>query len=652
MSHWWQGYPWRMIQTNLREVDMADIDAETYAQQLADFGATVITLNAGGIIASYPTALDFQTQSPYLTGSSLRQIIDACHARGIRVIARMDFSKLRLPVYEKHPDWAYRDKDGQIVNYNGNVQTCPNGAYQQEKALEILREVLTNHPFDGVFCNMAGFLVVDYSGVYHGPCHCENCRRLFKEQYGLELSERDDPENPGYKKYAAFKSACMKAQKQRLVETVRAVSPEIAINGVDYIRTESGTEIGVAPWPYSASSNARQSAGPLRSRPADNASVDFMGFRYRESSVSAPLLALRQWQNLANAGSASLYIMGHLGNHKDQTALAASRPAFAFHQAHESLFAGLQSAARVLLARRPVMARTDPEGYGWVRVLTESHIPFDEIKLAEVTPELLTRYETVILPDVKQLSPAQGEMLDGFAQNGGTVVATGTTGGLACLGAEVTGCETGLMSTVFTLTPEEEDAFPRSRAAHFIVPGDTLYTVRWSAAAKTYLRLVPEHPFGPPELCYCTETNDTPALGVTPYGQGRGVYIPWLAGSFYYREGFDNTLHFLQDVLFTLCGLPQLAPGLTPMVELTLCQKPGQLVVQLVNGSGVWGNSCFAPLPVQNITLRLPGVKAAKATALRGGCAICDAEGETLLVTLDTLSDYEAIVLEIEGGSL
>ena len=44
--------------------------------------------------------------------------------------------------------------------------------------------------------------------------------------------------------------------------------------------------------------------------------------------------------------------------------------------------------------------------------------------------------------------------------------------------------------------------------------------------------------------------------------------------------------------------------------------------------------------------------KAAKATALRGGCAVCDAEGETLLVTLDTLSDYEAIVLEIEGGSL
>lgn len=169
----------------------------------------------------------------------------------------MDFSKLREGVFAKHPDWAYRDKNGDVVNYNGNIQTCPNGAYQKEKSLEILREVLTTHPFDGVFCNMSGFLVVDYSGVYHGPCHCENCKRLFKEQYGLDIPDRDDPRNPDYRKYAAFKSACTKAQRERLIQTVRSISSELAINNVDYIRTESATEIGVPQWQYSASCNAR-----------------------------------------------------------------------------------------------------------------------------------------------------------------------------------------------------------------------------------------------------------------------------------------------------------------------------------------------------------------------------------------------------------
>ena len=59
--NWWTNYPWRMIQTNLRETDMEDINAEEYAKDLADFGATVVLLNAAGIIASYDTKLDFQT---------------------------------------------------------------------------------------------------------------------------------------------------------------------------------------------------------------------------------------------------------------------------------------------------------------------------------------------------------------------------------------------------------------------------------------------------------------------------------------------------------------------------------------------------------------------------------------------------------------
>ena len=74
-QHWWYRYPWRMVQTNLREIDMADIDAEQFAQELADFGATVVTLNAGGILASYPSRLPYHTVSKYLTGSSLKEIL-------------------------------------------------------------------------------------------------------------------------------------------------------------------------------------------------------------------------------------------------------------------------------------------------------------------------------------------------------------------------------------------------------------------------------------------------------------------------------------------------------------------------------------------------------------------------------------------------
>lgn len=652
MSHWWEDYPWRMVQTNLREIDMENMDAKAYAKELADFGATVVTLNAAGIIASYDTGLACQPRSGFLTGDSLRDMIEACHAEGIRVIARTDFSKVRYPVYEAHPDWAYRDKDGQILNYNGDVQTCPSGEYQKEKTLEILRELLTSHPFDGVFCNMSGFLVVDYSGVYHGPCHCENCRRLFREKYGLEIPEKDDPKDPAYARYSAFKNEVIKENRRRLIETVRSISPEIAINGTDYIRTESATEIGVPQWQFSASSNARLTAGPDRTRPADNASVDFLGFRYRDTSVSPAQMALRQWQNLASAGSVSLYIMGTLSNHRDRSGLAPSRRAFTFFKEHEEYFAGLTSAARVLLLHKNLMARIDQEAAGWVRALTALHIPFDEVKQAEFDRESLKGKELLILPDAGTLKKEQCEIIDEFASGGGMVVATGTTGmrqdltALKCLGIEeVEGTDAGLMSSVLMVSEKEGERFPASLNAPYIAFGSEFVRVRTKAEAQGYLQFIPEHPFGPPERCYFTEVTERPGVTVYPFGKGKGIYLPWKAGTFYYAEGYQNTLNVISDVLHSICGLPDLAPGLTPMAELVLCRKAGTIVVQLVNASGVFANSYFDPLPIRDIRLLLPEVKGT-ARALNGGMATSKNTEQGLEITLNVLHEYEMLIIE------
>src|SRR5262245_48414869 len=112
MSDWWRTYPWREIQTNLREIDMIDIRADQVVADLRRFQATLLMINAAGIIASYPTELPYHFQSPYLSGDSLQQIITACHAAGIRVVARTDFSKVRYPIYEMHPEWAYRTASG------------------------------------------------------------------------------------------------------------------------------------------------------------------------------------------------------------------------------------------------------------------------------------------------------------------------------------------------------------------------------------------------------------------------------------------------------------------------------------------------------------------------------------------------------------
>lgn len=569
-KHWWEGYPWRMIQTNLREPDMEDMDAKRYVQDVKEFGATVVMLNAAGIVASYDTQAPFHTRSEYLRGDSLRDLLDECRKAGIRVIARTDFSKVRYPLYEAHPDWAYRTADGEIYNCNGDVQVCPSSGYLKEGVYDILRELLTTFPFDGIFFNMSGAFVTGYDGKRYGPCMCETCRSAYREATGQD-APTGGMRDPGFMKYLGFQTKQIQANKVKQYRFMKELNPELAVNGFDYMRTECNTDIGRGPWVYGASSNVRANGG--WERIVDDASVDFMAFRYRDSSVSPALMALRQWQNLANGGSLSLYIMGRLDNHWDVSALAPTKRVFDFHREHEALFSGLTSAANVLLVQKGGMGG-DGEARGWVQALTESHIPFDEAKLSSLTVEQLEDKKLVILGGTGKLPEAQKVLLDGFAQNGGTVVVSGETPGLDCLGIKALGeRKKGLMSSVFEVGEEEKTIFPRCGSAPLIPIGADLQMAEFEEGTEQYLRLVPEHPFGPPERCYPVEATGHPGVTVHPYGAGRGVYIPWMVGSFYYSEGWQNTLNLIQDVLFGLCGLPELAPGLTPMVELTTAKR-------------------------------------------------------------------------------
>ena len=642
-KHWWEVTPWRMVQALFREIDMEDVDAERFAQDLADYDATVVNLNAAGILASYDTKLPYHTKSSYLTGSTLREMLDECHKRNIKVIARCDFSKIPFAVYEQHPDWAFRTADGGIVEQNGFVQTCQNGAYQQEKVPEILRELLTSYDFDGVYCNMSGFIATDYWGKIYGFCTCDKCKAGFKAAFNMDAPSKMDLRDPVSMRYMGYQSGCSKKLRSAMNQVIKAINPEIALDKVDFYRTESHTDIGEPIWIHSASSNSRLISGWDRSMVSDNANTDFMAFRYRESSVSPGVQELRQWQNLANSGCVSMFIMGRMDNHPDRTFYESSKKVFRFHKDHEDLLRGLVSAANVLLVCKDQLGREDPESYGWIRALTASHVPFDECKLGSLTPALLEREKVVILADVKMLKPDQVAMLDDFVRSGGTVVVSGESG-LARLNPEFLGVQVGpvrknCMSSVLKAT--ESDGMERCIRTPLIPFGTQLQEVIPGENTRGYLTLVPEHPFGPPEVCYCRETEDIPGVTVHRHGEGQGILIPWNIGTFYHKEGYTNTLNVMQEVLFGFCRIPQIAPDLHETVELVLSRKEGKTVISLINASGYFGNSFFKPIPMRDITLNIPGTFTA-ATALNGGKATINENG----IHLDVLNNFEMIVLE------
>jgi len=128
-KRWWES-PFRIFQTNIREID-AGLDEKRVVRDILSFGANTWLLNTAGIVSFYPSKLPFQHPSPWLkdrpSGDLIGDAIREAHANNIRVISRADFSKVHQDVYEAHPDWCFVSAKGQHQIYNGLYSTCPSG---------------------------------------------------------------------------------------------------------------------------------------------------------------------------------------------------------------------------------------------------------------------------------------------------------------------------------------------------------------------------------------------------------------------------------------------------------------------------------------------------------------------------------------------
>lgn len=91
---WWKQNNLRVIQTNLPAYEAATLNPDSLLKDLEACSANTLLINAGGIMAFYPTKLSFHYTNPYMKGNMLADVIQRCHQRGIKVIVRFDFSRV------------------------------------------------------------------------------------------------------------------------------------------------------------------------------------------------------------------------------------------------------------------------------------------------------------------------------------------------------------------------------------------------------------------------------------------------------------------------------------------------------------------------------------------------------------------------------
>ena len=335
---WWSNNNMRLIQNNMTDLNAA-MDVERWLDELKSFHCTVALVGVGGITSFYPTKLEYQVISPYLPEGRdlIREILDKCHAAGIRVMGRFDFGRTNEKFYSAHPDWYYHASDGRLLRCADTVTTCVTGWYQQEYSQKIVREALERYPdLDGVFFNAFGFSGWDYHGNNLGLCHCENCRKQFRAFSGMELPV--GPNDPAMPLYGQFQRKIVSQALKGMQQMIRSINPNICLStyspdGVDIIKNESNSGVG-RPLPFPLMNSSYNIAAARHVWPEQllgNCVINATDLRWRYAGVSPELTQIRLYENIAAGGYLDFCINGVFADYPDRSSLEAAKEVFRHH---------------------------------------------------------------------------------------------------------------------------------------------------------------------------------------------------------------------------------------------------------------------------------------------------------------------------------
>ncbi|MDX2432398.1 MAG: hypothetical protein QNK35_15780 [Bacteroides sp.] len=665
-AQWWLNEPYRMVQTNLREIDAKDFDIDVYVESILDVGANTVLINVGGIVANYYTDLEFQYRNPYLKFDLIEGVIGELHKAGIRVMGRFDFSKLNEELAAQKPEWLYVSISGENVNYNGQVHTSVNGGYQQEYSFKILSEALDRFPLDGVFFNMIGYQTRDYSQTYHGIDQSDADRDAFRVwSGGLDLPVKEDDADSVFRKYRQFKEESARELFYRISEHIKSYGDHIAIctythAGIDLYRKESHSNLWSErpAWEYSASHNVKSALGSWQDMQVSNAAVHFIDYQARHAADARFFTEKRLVQNIIQGAGLDFYCIGRLDNLEDRWVLDNVRRVFQFHKRNEKWLNGTHSEADVLLLH---------DGYrgveynGLFDFLSESHIQFDVMEHWRITdqdlPRELSEYKLIILPGIERMSQDACDFMDEYVSGGGKILATGFTSTSDEIGTPLNqyrlnslGVEAEFervpktQGCYFRIFEQEKSLLQNSllRYLDLVYVWEDIALCKAKEGAKMNLGYIPPAMIGPPEKCYYTEVTGIPGMISMDYGKGKSTLISFPIGSLYNHTRHYGHKILMESAIHSLLEYePEMTTNASALLEISqqVSDDGNYEWFGLLNHAGQLGNAFHQPLPLPGFTIKFKPQKEIESVRLLGN-------NET--VSISSMNEGQ-VSLQIEG---
>lgn len=502
--------PWyqravRWGQTNITELDSIQYDIDWWRDFWRRTCIQGVIVNAGGIVAYYPSKYSLQYRAQYLGDRDLYgELSDAAKEDGLYVLARMDSNRTTEEFYSAHPEWFAIDSNGDPYRAGNRYVTCIFSDYYESFLPGILEEVIERY-------QPQGFTDNSWSGLSRTQiCHCDNCARSFKDSCGYDLPTKVDWDSDAYRAWIRWNYDRRLEVWDLNNRTTQAAGGEDCL----WLGMTSGNI-------FHESIRFRDDRGIYaRSKIVmlDHQRRDQTGFQQNGDTAKRihgqlgwdklipesmsqydsgrPVFRLgakhepeaRMWMVEGIAGGIQPWWHFIGAYHEDRRGYRTAPPVMQWHEANEEYLVNRSPIATVGL----VWSQENVDFYGrdngnelvmlpyngMMQAMIRDRIPYLPVHADDIARDA-EGLDTLILPNLAAMSEAQIKSVRDFVVNGGNLVATGE-------------------SSLYTEWGDKRDDFALAELFGVHITGEKLGATEIAGASwetfsnHTYLRLVPE----------------------------------------------------------------------------------------------------------------------------------------------------------------
>lgn len=451
--------PWyrrvtRWGQTNITEKDPITYDIAWWRNQWKKTQIQGVIINAGGIVAYYPTKIPFHYQAKYLQGRDLfGDLCRAAHEDGLIVFARMDSNRANAELYKAHPDWFAIDANRKPYKAEDLYITCVNSPYYREHIPAVLTEISNLYQPEGFTDN-------SWSGLGRDSiCYCENCRKAFRTKTGNELPKVKNWDDPVYRQWIRWNYDVRLEIWDLNNRTTKAAGGEHCIwSGMnsgsishqsnsfrDFKEISKRADIIMLDHQARNDSSGFQNLSDVGKlihgilgweKLIPNSMAMYQAGRPTFRIASKPVQEAHMWMIEGFAGGIQPWWHHIAAYHEDRRMYNTAEPIFKWYKANEEFMINREPIGTVgvvwsqenadFYGRDDAELRVNAPWRGIIQALIRARIPYQPVH-ADYIDRDASKFNLLILPNLGSMTAEQVASVKRFVTNGGNLFATGET---------------------------------------------------------------------------------------------------------------------------------------------------------------------------------------------------------------------------------